>query len=535
MLKEKTYIFILIAVTMFLFLFGLGNMALTDPDESFYAETAKEMYDGGEWVTPQIFGKPQFEKPVFYYWTVIAGYIVFGVGEFAARFSSALFGILGVIGVYFLGRLVCSPLCGFLSGLILATSGEYLVLARACITDMVLCVFILFSILFFLYGFTGRKRVFYFWSSVMMALAVLTKGPIGIFLPVVILFFYIAATKQLSKCKEIPFFKCAIIFIAVALPWYLAAYLKHGAIFIEEFFGFQNITRFLQPEHKIGTSPLFYIPVILGGFYPWTFFLPLGIRELYKNRAQAVSAIKNSALLLSLWFLVIFIFFSVSKTKLVTYVFPLFPVLAVVCGVAWDKFFTAKPAEAYVQRYMKISFYIFAAVSLAFAIGCPIVVKYEYPVVFNGVLVALAIFSSFLILSLVTFLKGKKVTSFSSIIIGIIVIIVPLALYVLPKAGEMESSREMSSIVKEKVPTNEALGGEDDHRRGIAFYANRIDIVDIHPYQSLIDFIYRNERVWGIIQKKHFTQIKREKGDIIEEVADRGKYVLFTNKLSNKK
>ena len=145
-MKEFRYVAILIAVTVFLYIFGLGNMALTDPDETFYAQTAKEMLNEGEWITPLIFGKPQFEKPVLYYSMVVVSYIVFGVNEFAARFPSVVMGILGVLGVYFITRLIFSPLCGFLAGLILATSIEYLVLARACVTDMALAVFILFCL-----------------------------------------------------------------------------------------------------------------------------------------------------------------------------------------------------------------------------------------------------------------------------------------------------------------------------------------------------------------------------------------------------
>ena len=108
MMRDLCFVLLLVAAALFLFFYGLGDMALTDPDETFYAQTAREMLDAGDWTTPVIFGKPQFEKPAFYYWLVMISYMIFGVGEFAARLPSAIFGIAGVIGVYFLGRLFFS-------------------------------------------------------------------------------------------------------------------------------------------------------------------------------------------------------------------------------------------------------------------------------------------------------------------------------------------------------------------------------------------------------------------------------------------
>ncbi|MGB2601602.1 MAG: glycosyltransferase family 39 protein, partial [Candidatus Omnitrophota bacterium] len=195
-MRESRYILILLAVTLFLFFFQLGDMALTDPDETFYAQTAKEMLNEGEWITPTIFGKPQFEKPVFYYLLIVVSYIIFGVGEFAARFPSAVFGVFGILGVYLLGRLLFTPLCGFLSGLVLATCTQYLILARGCVTDMVLTVFILYCLLLFLMGWTRKRRVYYYIASVMAAFAVLTKGPIGLFIPGLVVFLYILFSRQ---------------------------------------------------------------------------------------------------------------------------------------------------------------------------------------------------------------------------------------------------------------------------------------------------------------------------------------------------
>ena len=297
---------LLIVFSACLFLFGLGKMALTDPDEPFYAETAKEMLIRGEWLTPRIFGEPQFEKPVLYYWLVIISYKVFGVNEFAARFPSAILGILGVIGVYLLGGFLFSKRTAIYSSLVMATASEYMILARACVTDMLLCVLILYAFLFYLYAYSDEKRkVFYIFSSAALGLAVLTKGPIGLILPAFILGVYLVGRKDLKAVLRFPFVTGALTFLIVSVPWYYLMYRTYGPEFTDHFFGFQNVTRFLHPEHKIGDVFYYYIPIVLGGFFPWSVFLPYGMWRLARDDKGKYP----QYLFLIVWISVFFIFF----------------------------------------------------------------------------------------------------------------------------------------------------------------------------------------------------------------------------------
>ncbi|MFH1553152.1 MAG: glycosyltransferase family 39 protein [Candidatus Omnitrophota bacterium] len=529
-MRNFHFVILLLAVTLFLFFFKLGDMALTDPDETFYAQTAKEMLNAGEWVTPTIFGKPQFEKPVLYYWFVVASYMVFGVSEFAARFPSVILAIAGVLGVYFLGRLLFSPLCGFFSGLILATCAQYIVLARACVTDMALMTFILFCLVFFLMGQATGKKTHYLISSAMAALAVLTKGPIGLFIPAVVVGLYVLLNRQWKKAfKGIPTFWCVLVFIAICLPWYLAVIRVHGSVFIAEFFGFQNITRFLKPEHRIGDSALFYIPVIIAGFFPWSLFLPLGAWDMYRNR-KASSRLKAPGLFLLIWFLTVFLFFSFSRTKLVTYIFPLFPVMALVTGRFWERFVLRGAEDKSVRKSMNISYIIFAVFGILAMVGIFFVVKHEYAQATGGAILVTGVFAVGLSAAVVLFLCDKKILSFSSIVLAVVLLCVPLIIYIMPIIGEFESSKALSFKVKEVSKPGEPLGGEDDHRRGIAFYTDRTDIVDLHPYPDLMDFVSRKERVWCIIQSKHYRQLTENRPDNVSEpLFHSGKYVLITN------
>jgi 4-amino-4-deoxy-L-arabinose transferase-like glycosyltransferase len=529
-MRDSRFVLLLVAVSLFLFFYGLGDMALTDPDETFYAQTAREMLDAGEWTTPLIFGEPQFEKPAFYYWLVMISYMVFGVGEFAARFPSAVFGIAGVIGMYFLGRLFFSRLCGFLSGLILATCVQYIILSRGCVTDMVLMVFILFCFLFFLMGWTGGRKFYYLAASVMAAFAVLTKGPIGLFIPGMVIILYILFSRQWKALKNVPVWQCILLFLAISLPWYIVVSRIHGAAFINEFFGFHNVTRFLEPEHRIGISPFFYIPIIIGGFFPWSLFLPLGVWDMFR-RGRGVSRVTAHRSFLFVWFLTVFLFFSASSTKLVTYIFPLFPVMALVTGRLWEKFIEGKGKDRALCGAMRISHYVFTATGLLAIAGIYYFVGREFPQALNGVVLAEEIFAIGIFLSLFFIIREKRLLSFSSIVLAVVVLCVPLVRYVLPGIEEFECSKAVSCKVKELSKKEEAVAGESYMRRGIAFYTGRTIIEDVHPPSSLASFVSRKGRVWGIVKKRHYDQLKREDPEIsMEIVFQKGKQVVITNK-----
>lgn len=532
-MRDLRYLAVLLAVSAFLFLFGLGNMALTDPDETFYAQSAREMHESNEWVTPTIFGNPQFEKPVMYYWLIELSYEVFGVSEFAARFPSAVFGVIGVLGIYLLGRLLFSPLCGLIAGLLTATSVEYLVLARGCVTDMVLSVFILLCLTFFVKAWLseGGGGRFYVLSAVMAAFAVLTKGPIGLFIPAMVMLVYIASVRGWKRLFGIPILWCALAFAAVALPWYVIAAMKHGQLFFDEFFGFHNFTRFLHPEHRIGSSPWFYFPVVAGGFLPWSIFTVFAVWDMWKNGKEGDSPFKAFRVFLLAWFLVVFVFFSVSRTKLVTYIFPLFPVLSIVTARFWER--AIRERSAFLEKSLYGAYALVALLSLAGTIGGYIALKMEFPdspLALAGMVWGVTLFAAAFALSVIFLLRGRKGWSFASIVGGLIIGSLPVVFLILPVVEKYESSKAVCEAFLKYSKPGEPVAGESDNRRGIAFYTGRFDVVDVHPQDELMKFITRKERVWCIIQKKHLPRLVKDGTFIVPPPVFEGKKkVLITN------
>lgn len=330
--KHLRYILILFVLSYYFLIFGNGLMSLTNPDEVFYAQTAKEMSQHKTWLTPYLFGAPQFEKPVLLYWLVRAGSALFENQSFAARFFPALFGCLGVIAVYLLASMgFHNENKAFVSSLILLSSGLYIGLSRTLFTDMIFSIFILFSLVSFYWGYSRNDRkglgiVLFFIFS---ALAVLTKGPLGFLIPslIVLMFLFLR--------KDTGFLLCTYslwglgIFIVVASPWYIFMISRYGASFTHEFFYNDHIRRFLAAEHAGNDTWYFYPFSMIGCMFPWSLYV-LAALIVFARRLRRERSAFNIFLLS--WIAVVFIIFQSAHSKLVSYVFPAFPALAVIAG-----------------------------------------------------------------------------------------------------------------------------------------------------------------------------------------------------------
>ena len=505
-------IIILFLLCGYFFFLRLGDMALTDPDEAFYAQTAKEMLARNEWLTPYIFDKPQFEKPVLFYILIEASYKIFGVNEFAARFPSALFGLLGVIGVYLLGILFFNKRVGFLAAVILAVNIEYIILSRACVTDMALSTFLIFGFLFFFRAYIKDEWYCYILSAASFAFAVLTKGPVFALLPAVTIGIYLLWTKGLKAVPRVPALAALIVFVLIASPWYLLMIKMHGKNFTEAFFGLQNITRFMESEHKIGSQFYYNIPAILAGFFPWSAFLPLAFWHLIKKLRSSAErsgaspkGTKTHLIFLLIWFSVIFVFFTVSSTKLPTYIFPLFMSLALMTAVLWDEFLK-KEVPRYIVNGMKASYYLLLAVIIAGAIGLVIFVHYDYPVMVEGVFVSGMFLVFGFILSSVAFFNKKYLWTFALLAYAAGIFLYPFSIFVVPVLDTFESSRTVARELMKYMKPDERLAAEGNYLSGLAFYTGKCP-VDVDRYHLLVNFLSEDKRNWCVIKEKNHRHV----------------------------
>jgi len=329
---------VLLFVCALVFWWRLGRLGLIDPDEPFYAQTASEMLQSRDWLTPRIFGHPQFEKPALFYWLSMASFGAWGRNEFAARVPGALFATLLVLLTYAFGLRAFNRRSAFLGALVLATSGVFAVTARIMLTDVVFAFFLCGSCFALWLGSeAARPRpAMLVTAFVFSALAVLTKGPLGFLIPALAAAAYRPASRR-------PLFRssaglvCGLLaFALIAVPWYAIMLNRYGTEYLRAFFVHENLERLIRAEHPANNRLYYYPAVFVIGSLPW---LP-ALAVMLKRVRQAEAGGRGS-LFFWCWILTSLAFFTLAQSKLPTYVLFLFAPLSLLIGVTLDSLLRA--------------------------------------------------------------------------------------------------------------------------------------------------------------------------------------------------
>lgn len=350
----------LLAFSCLIFLFlGLGAYPLIDVDETRYAVMARDLLNPFNWNSLMLNSTPFLEKPPLYFWLVASSIKLFGhFSPFIVRLPIALLATFLVYFTYYVGKRVISRKFGMISALILLSSAFFLILSHIAIIDMVLTVFMTSAIYCaFLTHFCEDKNKKYYWwyFYLFVGLGFLAKGILALAIPVTIIFFYNLATRTLKEVfKPINIVPGMIIFLAMIMPWHLVMYKFYGFQFIKEYFLLHHFARFMNSEIIGRQRPFWYfIPVFLLGFMPWALifiaFLWDGMKKLVERYKALEGKMGNKLLSLfdantneqkmilfaTINFLVIFLIFSSSSTKLPTYILPIFPSASFLTGYYW--------------------------------------------------------------------------------------------------------------------------------------------------------------------------------------------------------
>ncbi len=317
-----------------LFGLGLGFAPLANPDEGRYGEIPREMIATGDYVTPRLDGVKYFEKPPLTYWLVAGCLKLFGPGEASARATPAVFAALGVLLAYATGRALAGRDAGFWTALVQATSLLYFAHARILLTDMVVSVLITATLYFFLLGVReppGRKRRLLFYGLYASAAgATLAKGLIGVLLPGAVMFLWLVAFNQWRRLHPFYLLTGGLIFALIAVPWHVLVASRNPE-WAQFYFVHEHWLRFTTTTHSRTAPWWFFIPIVLFGVFPWTGFLWPAVRAALPASWARRAEVADIAFLL-LWAAFIFLFFSASKSKLVPYVLPVLPPLALLIG-----------------------------------------------------------------------------------------------------------------------------------------------------------------------------------------------------------
>jgi 4-amino-4-deoxy-L-arabinose transferase-like glycosyltransferase len=357
---------VLLLLASLTFVAGLGGPAITDSDEAFYAEAAREMVATGDWITPHFNDQERFQKPILYYWLTAATYTVAGVSETTARLWSALSGIGLVFIAFGAGRRWYGDGPGSIAGAITATSFGVFWMARQALPDLPVTFFMTVATWAAIEAVTveagtrepgqpagsdgATRRKWLLLSAAAMALGLLTKGPVAVVLPIGIAVLVVLwehrgrRGEQWLAVGATDLALASLVLVVIAAPWFVAVTLAHGVEYLVRFFVGENVERFATSRFNEPRSIFFYVPIVLGGLVPWTSFLLLWIAPL-TALLRGRRRLMPSEARLGLWAVVPFVFYSISMGKQPRYVLPCLTPVAILLGASlWRYLRPDRPA-----------------------------------------------------------------------------------------------------------------------------------------------------------------------------------------------
>jgi 4-amino-4-deoxy-L-arabinose transferase-like glycosyltransferase len=322
---------LLIALCGLMYFPYLGSSPFFDKGEPREAIAVQDILQRGEWLFPLKRATAIPSKPPLFHWSAALAARVSGrIDEAIIRLPSTLYAALGVLALYAIGRRIVGSDAALLGAAILATTSVYATQALSARVDMTLTFFVTLSLLLFYAlhrGFVARPVWRYAFYAV-LGIGTLAKGPLGLLLPVLVIISYLTLRKRWDELLKLIFHPGLLLTAGLALGWYVVAVMRAGEGFVDKQLLQENLERFVggsghsHPVH-------YYLPYLMALGLPWSLFLPFLLWDSLRNFAAS----RDATLFLKLWFVVMFVFFSVSLGKRPVYLLPLYPALSLLLGL----------------------------------------------------------------------------------------------------------------------------------------------------------------------------------------------------------
>ena len=328
----------LVAAVVCAWFLPLDARHLLRSDEGRYAEIAREMFAGGDWITIRYNDLKYFEKPPFHLWLTAIAYHAFGVGDWQARLWVAINGAIGLLVTMFAARRWFGPRVGLLSGLVLLAApawnlGGHFNSLDMSVSGALACVLAGVLLAQHPQATPTSRRAWMWFAWAAMGVAVLTKGLIGIVLPGLVLVVYTLVARDWAVWRRLHLVSGTLLMLVIAAPWFVLVSLRNPE-FAQFFFIHEHWQRYTSTIHLRSAPVWFFLPQLLVGFLPWL-GLSTGIGAVVRQDARTAGF--KPALLLAVWVAAIFVFFSLSSSKLPGYILPIYPALAVLAALALDR------------------------------------------------------------------------------------------------------------------------------------------------------------------------------------------------------
>jgi len=529
--QKWVQIAILIGFCIVLYFLNLGRWDLWNPDEPRYAQVAREMVNGGDWVLMHYNGKIYDDKPPLFFWLIaFSSYLWQGFSSFSVRVPAALFGTLTVLLTFFLGKMLYTSRTGFLSGLILATSVEFAYLSTRANIDTTLTFFTTASLLCFLLWYrrgqdkakdmkkaevevkveekAKMRNPLIYGFYIGMALATLAKGPVGFILPLSVSLIYLVVQKDWGGIRRMRLLSGMALFLGIVLLWYLPALLKGGEDYLQATLFKHTIDRYAQGWSK--ARPIYYyLYNFPADFLPWILFVPAAVaygfsREKLEKRGEF--------LFLFMWFALIFIFFSISKGKRPIYLLPLYPAVSLMVGKLWDDFIST-PMERFRNEWVSFPLYAFMGLALVSGAAIPWVISMKFP---SYLPYSLPI--SFLLvggsLAMFVLYRFKHYAAILFLIIGMVAGgYFYTSRVIFPLVNQVKSARFTSQEITARIQPGEKLAVYGRISSGpFNYYTGIVPVWELNEMADLLAFLRSSERVFCLIHFKEFSEFQKKEG-----------------------
>jgi 4-amino-4-deoxy-L-arabinose transferase-like glycosyltransferase len=529
--QKWVQIAILIGFCIVLYFLNLGRWDLWNPDEPRYAQVAREMVNGGDWVLMHYNGKIYDDKPPLFFWLIaFSSYLWQGFSSFSVRVPAALFGTLTVLLTFFLGKMLYTSRTGFLSGLILATSVEFAYLSTRANIDTTLTFFTTASLLCFLLWYrrgqdkakdmkkaevevkveekAKMRNPLIYGFYIGMALATLAKGPVGFILPLSVSLIYLVVQKDWGGIRRMRLLSGMALFLGIVLLWYLPALLKGGEDYLQATLFKHTIDRYAQGWSK--ARPIYYyLYNFPADFLPWIFFIPAAVAYGFSRERMEK---RKEFLFLFTWFALVFVFFSLSKGKRPIYLLPLYPAVSLMVGKLCDDFIST-PMERFRNEWVSFPLYAFMGLALVSGAAIPWVISMKFP---SYLPYSLPI--SFLLvggsLAMFVLYRFKHYAAILFLIIGMVAGgYFYTSRVIFPLVNQVKSARFTSQEITARIQPGEKLGVYGRISTGpFNYYTGIVPVWELNEMADLLSFLRSSERVFCLIHFKEFSEFQKREG-----------------------
>lgn len=479
MIDKLKDILILVLLTTVFFGINLGRYPISVPDGARYSEIPREMVLTGDYITPRLNGIKYFEKPPLFYWLQAGAIKLFGANELAVSIVNALMTIGTIILVYLAARYLYNRIAGLWSTLVYSTYALVFALTRVITLDAALTFFLTGMLVTFTISTTmplGKNRkILLMLSYFFTGCAVMTKGLVGLIFPSILIVFWLTIAAEWRNLKNYYPIAGLAIFLVVTLPWHILVQLKNPEFFRFYFVEQHFLRYFTNYAHRV-QKWWFFPTLLIVGLYPWIAFIPQVVVNGIKNFNTHQYSNSRQIILILAWIVIIYGFFSFSQSKLIPYILPIFPALAIITGNYISEIYQGKyPVGS------NLGFYLLILLKFALALALVMMI---FVLDFNNHVI---IKKDLIITALIMLTGGILVLyfhRFKNPVLGLVTIVVITAgawLYISPKISiiNRQSIKPLILKLQEQIREGDEIVCYADYRQDLPFYMERlITVVD---------------------------------------------------------